>query len=134
MSNTHNDPIGKHILVIGILAVVLGLGLILWLKPQELLWKIVIGGVTELGFAAIIAWVVAFMLEKGARDDYDRYTQEKAKDISKNVFSYLYGVRLPRRAFDAIEEYIFREKVIKTEQKLNYHLLQNETNVRNVMG
>lgn len=118
------SPEGRHVLGIGIVFVAIGITLILAFPPKSLMYKIIYGVVTELGFAAIIAWGVAVTLEKSAREEYDQYTQEKARVISKNVFGFLYGVHLPKRVFKAIETHLFKPKVIKTSQKLEYELLK----------
>lgn len=115
------------LLVFGILFVVVGVSLILASPPKTLLLKILYTVITELGFAAIIAWGVALIIEKGARKEYDQYTQEKARLISKNVFGYLYGVHLPKQVFSALETHLFKPKVTKTSQKLDYELLAPET-------
>lgn len=110
-------------LIVGILFIFFGLLLLLILHPTELLHKLLIGLVTEIGFALLIAWGVAAIVERGAREEYDRYTQEKALVISQNVFGYLYNVRFPRNVFSTVEEYVFKEPVIKTHQRLDYQLL-----------
>ncbi len=120
---------GIIVLVGGIVFILIGLTLILIFPPKTLLWKILFGGITEIGFAGVIAWCVAFIIEKSAREDYDRYTQEKARLISKNVFGFLYGVHLPKKVFAVLETHLFKPKVSKTSQKLEYELqLPDEIN------
>jgi uncharacterized membrane protein (DUF485 family) len=113
-------------LVVGTVFIFLGLFLLLVFPPGTLLAKLFVGFVTEIGFALLIAWGVAAIVERGAREEYDRYTQEKALVISRNVFGYLYNVRFPRNVFSTIEEYVFKIPVIKTQQRLDYHLLEPE--------
>jgi len=90
------------------------------------MWKLIIGFLTEIGFAFVIAWAVAHLVEKGARREYDQYTQEKSKLISQNVFGYLYSVKFPRSAFRVLEEHVFSQPIIKTVTKLEYELLDGE--------
>lgn len=113
-------------LYLGLALIFLGLGLLLYFHPESLFYKILIGGVTEVGFAFLIAWVVAIIIEQSARREYDKYTQEKAVLISQNVFGYLYSVSFPRSAFTAMEKHVFEAPVIKTKQLLSYELPDHE--------
>jgi hypothetical protein len=112
----------------GAVLIFIGLLLLLLINPTELVHKLLIGFITEIGFALLIAWGVAMVVERGAREEYDRYTQEKARVISQNVFGYLYNVRFPRNVFSTVEEYVFKVPVVKTHQRLDYHLLNPEGN------
>ena len=110
-------------LCLGLVFIFVGLLSALHFHPETLFWKLFIGFFTEVGFALLIAWGVALLIERGARKEYDHYTQEKARVISQNVFGYLYSVKFPRSAFAVMEEHIFKAPVIKTQQKLDYELL-----------
>jgi hypothetical protein len=124
---TLGDSFRKYwTIIVGVLFVFVGLFFALHFHVETLGPKLLIGFVTEIGFALLIAWGVAHVIERGARKEYDNYTKEKAQIISQNVFGYLYSVKLPRSAFDVMEEHIFKAPIIKTEQKLEYELLDPE--------
>jgi hypothetical protein len=107
----------------GVTFIFLGLTAILVFKPVDLAPKILLGVLTEVGFALLIAWCVATVIEKGARQENDRYTLEKAQLISRNVFAYLYSVHFPKSAFSVLQDYVFSAPIIKVYQKLDYELL-----------
>lgn len=107
-------------LILGVTLSILGIALLLHFDPKLLLLKVLYAGVTEIGFAFIIAWVVGLTVELGARKEYNEYIQSKERLLSRNVFSYLYNNRLPRVAFDQIETHVFKQPVIKTSQRIDY--------------
>jgi hypothetical protein len=109
--------------VTGIIFIFLGLTTLLVVKPTDLVPKILLGVLTEVGFALLIAVCVAKVIEKGARQENDRYTLEKAQLISRNVFAYLYSVHFPKSAFSVLQDFVFGAPIIKTYQKLDYELL-----------
>lgn len=113
-------------MVLGILVIVVSLALFLSFPPKSWLEKLLYGFPLEIGFAFVIAWVVANLVESKARQEYDRYTQEKARLISQNVFGYLYSVNFPRSAFSVLEDFVFSPAIIKTYQKLDYELITPE--------
>lgn len=112
-----------RVVLAGVFFIFLGLLLLLVVKPADLVPKLLLGFMTEVGFALVIAWGVAFFIERGARLENDRYILEKARVISQNVFSYLYGVQFPKSAFSVLQEFVFSPPIIKTRQILDYELI-----------
>lgn len=120
--------IGSHVIILvsGVIFVFAGLLLMILFPPDSLLFKLILAMPIEIGFALIIAFAVAQMIESQSRKDYDRFTQEKAKLLSQNVFGYLYSVKFPKEAFIVLEKYLFSKPIIKTYQKLDYELVLPE--------
>jgi len=110
------------LLILGCLLILVGLICFLYFDPKLFLYKLLFGVFLEIGFALVIAVSVGVLLEKTARDEYTEFAQEKSKEMSRNVFGYLYGVHLPKNSFEVLEKYVFDVPVIKTRQILNYTL------------
>ncbi len=128
-------------LLIGVLFVLVGLAIIAPMEKMSFYQKLVYGVVIEVGFAFIIAWLVGLLVERGARQEYNEYVQkredeekersrehlaEREREISRNVFSYLYNVNLSRELFKIVQQYIFEQPVVKTKQFLEYELISPE--------
>ena len=109
-------------LICGLVFVSFGFFLLLEFKPESLAQKLGIGIPIEVGFAFIIAWVVGMTVEREARRELSDHANKQAVTISENVVKYLYSVDLPRDVFDLVEEYVFKQKVIKTSQLLVFDL------------
>lgn len=120
-------------LIIGLLLTFTGLSALFWAEPKAVWLKVVYAGISEIGFAFIIAWIVGKSVEGQARKEYngfiakrqDEFREEiKAREIalSKNIFDYIYSVRLPKSVFEFVENHIFMEKIIKTRQVVEYQL------------
>ena len=77
----------------GVIFILIGLAVISSISSMTFYQKMVYGALVEIGFAFVIAWVVGLTVEQGARREYDRYTQLKSKELSRDVFGYLYSVR-----------------------------------------
>ncbi|WP_210093584.1 hypothetical protein [Ruegeria sp. HKCCSP346] len=122
----------KWPLAVGFLVSFLGLFLLLKYEPSTLFWKVVYAGITELGFAFVIAWIVLATLEVRARDAHEKEVMERREEfegellnrekiLNKNIFDYIYSVRLPKDIFLSIEKNIFQSPFVKDYQRIDYH-------------
>ncbi len=89
-------------LVVGLAFLFLGLAALLWGEPEEVWRKVVYAGISEIGFAFIIAWIVSIFVEQKARQEYTKEIMEREITLSKNIFNYLYSIRLPKSIFNSV--------------------------------
>ncbi|MBI2716918.1 MAG: hypothetical protein HYX37_21095 [Rhizobiales bacterium] len=80
----------------------------------------------ELGFAFIISFVVAWLIEANARREYIQFVEETSQQLSVSIYEFLYNVNLPPKVFKLIEENLFKEQFMRENLKITYHV--NELN------
>jgi hypothetical protein len=108
------------VLVVGLILSFSGLTLLFHYEPKYVFSKVVYAGVTEVGFAFVIAWAVGSFVEKRARREYNEFVEAKTQALSRNVLYSLYDIRIPKETFELIEEHIFNRPVIKTRQRIEW--------------
>ncbi len=121
----------KWPLVLGIVLIIVGLTLLFAIDPKQTGWKVVLAGFAELGFAFAIAWIVLAAIEVKSRNRHEREMiqrrehfeseiQDREKALNKNIFDYIYSVKLPKKLFLCVEKHIFQSPFIKEYQRLEY--------------
>jgi hypothetical protein len=108
------------ILLVGLILSLAGLVLLLHYEPKDLFWKVAYAGVTELGFAFVIAWAVGNLVEKKARREYNEFVEARTQALGQNVLYSLYDIRIPKETYKIIEDYIFKRPVIKIRQRIEW--------------
>ena len=98
----------------------------------SLLTKLVIAGITEFGFAFFIAHIIIITVDKREKENFfeiirqnrDKFEKEQKaaeRRLSGKIYlSHVLDIDLPRSISDELAEYISSNKLIKTEQKINY--------------
>jgi hypothetical protein len=121
----------KWPLVVGVVLIFFGLSLLFALDPQKTIWKVILAGVAELGFAFAIAWIILAAIEVKSRNRHEKEMdqrrgqfedeiREREKTLNKNIFDYIYSVKLPKSLFLCVEKHIFQSPFIKEHQRLEY--------------
>ena len=129
--------------VIGLVCVFASISLLYTLDPKSVIAKILLVALGEVGFAFILAYVFSRTVEKEARDEYNTFVKDREKVLGKNIFDYLYGIKVEQKLFEFIEEHIYKQPFIRKHMRIEYDfsevkdgwiLLRTEYNfvVRNV--
>lgn len=118
--------------VVGVVCVISSLLILFHHDPSSIWGKVLLAGLAELGFALIIAVVVAIIVDLKSHErlteQQERYSaeiketernqnkkyQEREKKLSKNIFDYIYSVKVDKSIFEFIESKIYQ--TLSTEQ------------------
>lgn len=114
-------------MIAGIVLVFISVGISLGIPIAELHWKIAVVVIGEVGFAIIIAFVFSQTVEKYARQEYNSYIQKREKELSRNIFSYLYNVDISRNLYNYIEKAILIKSIYREQSKIEYELLEEKS-------
>lgn len=125
-------------LTTGFILVLISLGILFHYNPPLVWQKVVLAGTAELGFALIIAIIVALIVDLRAHEQitaqHDAYSneikkiereknsdfQERERRLSKNIFDYIYSVKVDKNVFEYIEDKIYQNPFFRREMKIEY--------------
>jgi hypothetical protein len=119
---------------VGISLIILGLYLSLIDDHATFMNKFVLGGITELGFALVIAHVIILTVDKSekaelrqdiniARHALELERKQNDKRISSKLYlSSILDVDLPENISHEFEKYILSSKLLKREQIIQYKI------------
>lgn len=130
MDAKRDDPLKFWwLLLLGAAATIASLTLALHFEPKHLVLKILIAAVAELGFAAIIAYVIILVVDKKEKEEFRSYLQRSERRLaSKAVLSYLLDTELPVAVSDQLEEFIAGSALVKRHQNLTFKLTEIRDN------
>ncbi|MEM7472176.1 MAG: hypothetical protein AAF340_12565 [Pseudomonadota bacterium] len=114
-------------LLFGVFCVLVGLWLISSYEKLTFMQKMLFGGVTEVGFAFVIAWVVGQTFEKAAKAEYNEYIQKQEKSLSQNILMYLFDVDLTKGVFQVVSESVLSNPIVKKKQIVEYSIIEEHT-------
>lgn len=111
-------------LVVGVSFVGVGLALISSAEKLTFLQKMLFGGLTEIGFAFVIAWVVGQTFERAAKAEYNEYIQEQEKALSQNILRFLFNVDHTKSVFKVVTDHVLSKPLIKDKQLVDYSIVE----------
>jgi hypothetical protein len=74
----------------------------------------------ELGVAFLIAYIIAILIEKKAREAQDRLFREQLHRVQKNVIEAVYAKKIPDDFLKYIETHLFEQKFYRKNLDVNY--------------
>ena len=74
----------------------------------------------EVAVAFLIAFILILFVETPAREANDVDFREKQRIISKNIFDYIYGVRMPKSLFNFVEHHFLKAKLYRRNMMVTY--------------
>jgi membrane protein implicated in regulation of membrane protease activity len=116
----------NYAFVLGLLFVTFAVGLLLHFEPHSLYLKVFLVAGGEVGFAFIIAAFFSKTVEKQARREYNQYVTNREKVLSKNIFDYLYSVKIDDKVFKFIEENIYQNPFYRTNLDVEYEFCEED--------
>jgi hypothetical protein len=80
----------------------------------------------ELGVAFLIAYIIAILIEKKAREAQDRLFREQLHRVQKNVIEAVYAKKIPDDFLKYIETHLFEQKFYRKNLDVNYVIRSRE--------
>lgn len=97
----------------------LAFGLISALYPEEWpLWCQILLG--EIAIAFVVAWILIVTAERKHKQRTDIEFAERQRILSKNIFDYIYGVKVPTELFKFVEEKIIESQFYRSNVRVDY--------------
>ena len=121
-------------LYLGSALIALGVGLGIAADHSNIWQKIGFAGITELGFAFLIAHVIVVVVDRREKREFSDFVKGEHKKTkadleiaerrlaTRAVLSHLLATDLPASITDELEEYILSSKVLKRHQRLTFDL------------
>lgn len=98
----------------GLVAVFSSLFIAFYFDPKMLGWKVIVAGVAELGFAALIAVFIIQTIDKHEKENYRREVVNSQNTLTEYGFSaYITGIDVPNSILRRFGQIIGGEGVIK---------------------
>lgn len=76
----------------------------------------------ELGFALIIASILAFTVERATRRRHEDAAENTMRSINKNIFKAIYGRYIPEEVFSEVERCLLTTDVVRKQYQIDYTL------------
>jgi len=76
----------------------------------------------ELGFALIIAVLLAFSVERAMRSRHEKAAQDTMEAINKNLFKAVYDRYIPPEVFSEVERCLMTCDIVRKEYQIDYTL------------
>lgn len=121
-------------LYLGLLLIALGVSLGLLVDHSNVWQKIAFAGITEFGFAFVIAHVIIVVVDRREKKDFSDFVKNEYRRTKSDleiaerrlstraVLSHLLATDLPTSITDELEEFILSSKILKRHQKLTFEL------------
>lgn len=125
--NENSSKQFRPLLYSGLFAVVISLFFAFHYDPKLLGMKILFAAVAEFGFAAIIAYFIIHFVDYKEKLEFRSYIQRSERRLAtKATLSYLLDMELPERISRELEDFIVSSKLVKTENRISYGLVEIE--------
>lgn len=126
-------------LLLGVILIITGLSLAFsWDPPivfgSDLVGKILIAGITEIGFAFFIAHIIIASVDERHKVNFHEEVKKQKEDLESRLeeaerqlavrgyLSHALGMDIPKVVSDSIAEYLTTSQLIKKEQKIRYEV------------
>jgi hypothetical protein len=117
--------------VLGLIAVFVALTLAFYFNPKDLVWKVVLAGIAELGFAALIAVFIIQTIDKHEKENYRKEIVHSQSTLAEYGFSaYITGINVPDAILSRFGQIIGGDGVIKRWQLSEIDLSANGETVQ----
>lgn len=121
MSDAIVEKFGRRVpwlFFFGVVLVVISLYLAFEFEPKEVGYKVILAGVAELGFAAVIACLIIVTIDHSEKQKYKAELLEgQERLMSAGFASYVSGVNLPKEISDNIKSLIAGSPFVKSYNK-----------------
>lgn len=78
----------------------------------------------EIALGFLVAWILIFFVEVPAQKESDERFQQKQKILSRNIFDYIYGVRMPKSLFKFVEANFLKSKFYRKKLLVEYNFIR----------
>lgn len=89
---------------------------------NQVFWLSVLEFVKQLGSALLVATVILYFVEKKAREEQAKISDELRQRISENVFEAVLGTNAPKEVVQQVMTSVFAKKVIRENMTLHYNI------------
>lgn len=119
---------------VGVILISIGIFFALTIYDPTLFQKLVVAGITELGFAFFIAHVIIITVDRDEKQEMRREIRAEQKRLeterrlaerrvtSKLYLSTVLEVDLPNDISDELNKYILASKLLKRDQRIKYRI------------
>ena len=81
-----------------------------------------IGVLKEMGFASLIALIIAVVIERTSRARQEMTTSERQREIAESVFRGVFETDIPKTIVDEVVEGILKSKIVRLDHTSTYVL------------
>lgn len=94
-------------------------GLLSALYPKEFpLWPRILLG--EIAVAFVVAWILIITAERKHKQRSDNDFADRQRVLSRNIFDYIYGVKVPPELWKFVEKNIIESKFYRSNVRVDY--------------